>query len=1633
MINKIANLVRATCLTLASGLLLAPASWAQTVFSEDFGTGTYPGAALAPGTTTYGYATPSGGSFLLDGEYTIGTNTEQGKADWASAFDHSTGDGTGFMMIVNATEGVADEFYRTTVNLSPSENFSFSAWVINANSQADEDFCNGIGGGHIKPNVTLSIQTLGGTVLASQSSGDIPVSTPAEWLNYTLDFTTDASTSQVQLVLQNNAPGGCGNDLAIDDIEFFVRPTVVANDDSANPTNTPTGVADVVNVTTNDTDDGAPIGAFDLAIASGSSLPPELTFNTSTGSVGVVAGADTGVYAFDYEICASGSSSNCDTATTTITVFNPGGGLPPVLSCPAASSTLNWDAVNWSGGSLNNTYTVDGTPIQLQFSGNTADLDDVFLSVATDSPYLNSNESGGLSPAQDSLSITIDHDNNSQFLDLDISLGDAGAGVAGTQFTIFDVDSPNNSYIDQVTVTAFLNGVALSEVYLTPGSANTASGNSVYGTAQSANSANANVVVTVLEQVDQVVVRYENAPGTQSNPSEQMIAYHDIDFCQLPVDYSDAPSSYGAPSHGIDASLYMGSVVPDADSAANPGASANGDDVTGTDDEDGASIPALTQRDSANILVNVRQASVNDGYLQGWIDWNGDGDFNDGGEQIATDLQLGSGTNGNITIPIDVPATATTSQTYARFRWSTTSGLNAITAAPDGEVEDHALTITEYVPTPAPVGTQSCSALTGSWNGSGLNWSSTTSSGLGVTAAFTVEPGGSFTGGQDNLNTITAFSEPSALGAPSLNMTFTWDTTSDGAEDASVDGVPGTLTFAFDRPVVNPVIHVDRVGGSQGTDPNSGYFELTTPGASITRLNGVPHFTTNTDSFYRELGGITANSQSSLLGTDGTAAGSIMISGKHSSLAFEITGYGPDGAGADGFEMVICGHAADFGDAPATYGTLNADNGASHQFTGAAATHFMGAGVNADSDGQVASGNATNDSDDGVALPALKQNVASTITTTVVGAGGYLQAWIDWNGDGDFDVGEEIATDIQDGEAGDADGAANGQIAISVTPPQSSVTTQTFARFRWSTESGLGATGFAVDGEVEDYALTISGAVTHECGTGSSATGSGYASSGTGAYRDSIWWLDWSCAGATFNAGDIVNRSWSLPGGITVTAQITDITQSIFPYNTGDWQFDELPNLYGGLNPIGLANAVTEEDPNFSISWSASRGGTPIPVDLIFADAEDLGGTEITQGTTDGGGWEPIEFSGEVYAAFTLDGARIIESEPPNAGSGTLLVMSEGVSNLDIDLISEGRTAVALGFMLPMDIGDAPATYATGGHYARHTAVSSTIQPAAVTLADNLTYSTLTPAATSYMGVERPDSDPTSLATSDSTGDDANGIDDEDGVTMPIIAPGASLSFPVTVEGAGGYLQAWADWNGDGDFEDAGEQIAVDAQDGVTGVSGRTDDSDAVAGTITINATVPGTLVANQTSHIRFRWSSQQGLGLTDIAFDGEMEDYSFIVTALNAELAGSKTIAVFDPTGSGEVYALPGEDVIYTLTIANTGDGPADTDTVILIDRMPEEVEFFNGDVDSGGPNTYPGSDPVGFVDNGSGLTFTYSTDVRFSDQAQRPADFAACTYTPQAGYDAAVTYICFNPKGQMAAGDPDPDFSVSFRARIK
>ena len=79
-----------------------------------------------------------------------------------------------------------------------------------------------------------------------------------------------------------------------------------------------------------------------------------------------------------------------------------------------------------------------------------------------------------------------------------------------------------------------------------------------------------------------------------------------------------------------------------------------------------------------------------DAKLDAWTDFNGDESFFGAREQIFTSMDVAAGNN---TLTFGVPADARQGPTFARFRLSSTGGFAPVGGAPDGEVEDHAVTI----------------------------------------------------------------------------------------------------------------------------------------------------------------------------------------------------------------------------------------------------------------------------------------------------------------------------------------------------------------------------------------------------------------------------------------------------------------------------------------------------------------------------------------------------------------------------------------------------------------------------------------------------------------------------------------------------------------------------------------------------------------------------------------------------------------------------------------------------------------------------------------------------------------------------------------------------------------------------
>nr|MCH9653497.1 hypothetical protein [Planctomycetota bacterium] len=157
----------------------------------------------------------------------------------------------------------------------------------------------------------------------------------------------------------------------------------------------------------------------------------------------------------------------------------------------------------------------------------------------------------------------------------------------------------------------------------------------------------------------------------------------------------------------------------------------------------------------------------------------------------------------------------------------------------------------------------------------------------------------------------------------------------------------------------------------------------------------------------------------------------------------------------------------DFGDAPTPYPTLLADDGARHSLEGGLT---LGASIDLELDG-LPSADASGDGADDDGIIFLSNGIAesdafSRIEVEVSGDG-LLSGWIDFNRDGVWDASEQIVTD-----AVVSAGIQTIQFAVPVGAAFS--VGDTFARFRLSTQAGLGVTGFAPDGEVEDYQVSLS-------------------------------------------------------------------------------------------------------------------------------------------------------------------------------------------------------------------------------------------------------------------------------------------------------------------------------------------------------------------------------------------------------------------------------------------------------------------------------------------------------------------------------------------------------------------------------
>ncbi len=415
------------------------------------------------------------------------------------------------------------------------------------------------------------------------------------------------------------------------------------------------------------------------------------------------------------------------------------------------------------------------------------------------------------------------------------------------------------------------------------------------------------------------------------------------------------------------------------------------------------------------------------------------------------------------------------------------------------------------------------------------------------------------------------------------------------------------------------------------------------------------------------------------------------------------------------------------------------------------------------------------------------------------------------------------------------------------------------------------------------------------------------------------------------------------------------------------------PNPHNGLPawtpyagyPVVLSGAITRAD---GISWNPDTAEFYIQND----DNVDYYTVDITTGATTFAYSTSLAVDGEgiTYAA---DGTNYIEDEG-QAGRGRTIFQvntTTGVLTPAAQLGSTGDVESIMGNLgVRNDAGDAPSSYG----YAAH------ILP--VLTATSLSV---------YLGNNAPDSEDPFANFSIGNSDDNSG-DDEDGVLSngsvldgQLFQVNTTKTLDITTNGAG-FLNAWIDFNRDGDFNDAGEQIASDVSPS--------------GGSITLNVTIPAAATLG-VSYARFRFSSETGLSSGNSeAVDGEVEDYQIII---DDPITCPPGTALVTDVSQRHVYATA---VIVDNSVANENNALGNNDaTTARFNNINDELILEMGElINSGDPITVNGEDGDDFniwistsstgpwtqVGNAAVLDFTFTSPINWQYIRFMPSDGA-------------------------------------------
>jgi hypothetical protein len=171
------------------------------------------------------------------GDHTGATNTAKGNPPCDTTLPVSAANPCGYMLVVNAAYKTDTAFRSNITSLCPNTYYEISAWVRNvcykcgcdsagrgASSVGYIPFATNDSSG-VPPNLAFQIDgqdhyTTGNIYYSGTGPGITPQASDSvnAWVKRGFVYKTGPAQTSLELLIRNNAPGGGGNDWAIDDI-----------------------------------------------------------------------------------------------------------------------------------------------------------------------------------------------------------------------------------------------------------------------------------------------------------------------------------------------------------------------------------------------------------------------------------------------------------------------------------------------------------------------------------------------------------------------------------------------------------------------------------------------------------------------------------------------------------------------------------------------------------------------------------------------------------------------------------------------------------------------------------------------------------------------------------------------------------------------------------------------------------------------------------------------------------------------------------------------------------------------------------------------------------------------------------------------------------------------------------------------------------------------------------------------------------------------------------------------------------------------------------------------------------------------------------------------------------------------